>query len=250
MKHINKLIFLLIVIVAYSCEVYEPVEPDFGNTYPSYVAIANTATPVVPEGGTIQVTLSSRTKIYEAYTVSWELIGPYAASGTVDIEAGESSSDVSIPVEAGVVTSGNSIIDTLVITDATNGMAVGRNGIGTTLEVNITKFVPFNADDYAITFDCDEPGYMVYPCTFIETADPLVLTNTNFWDWGWNVDYTFSGDFDQLITIEEQVVNGLTISGSGSYDGLTKTMVVDYLIVDADGNIQDQNTHTFTVPSR
>jgi hypothetical protein len=247
MKNIFKVLILLAFVLSYSCEAYDPIDPDLDNTYPSYVEIANTSGLTVPEGGNITVTLSSRTVVYKAYTVSYEISGGFTASGTVEVPAGVNSVVVSLPVEAGIVT--NEALSALVtLTSATNDMAVGRNGVGTTLDVTITKFVPFVAADYAITFDCDEPGYAVYPCTFVVTADPLVLTNPNFWDSGWSIDYTFSGDFDQLVTIVEQDVGGNLVSGSGTYDGVTKKMVVDYVVIGGDGVLQDDNTHTFTVP--
>lgn len=248
MKHISKILILMTIVFCYSCESYDPAEPDLDNTYPSYVEIANTSAATVPEGGAIPLTLSSRTVLYKAYTVSWELTGDYTANGTVDVPAGVNSTEVTIPVAAGIVDS-EPLSAKLILTEATNDIAVGRNGIGDTLSVSITKFVPFVAADYAITFECEEPGYGSYSTPFITTDDPHVLTNTRFWDYDdFYVDYTFSADFDQIVTIEEQVVSGLTISGSGTYNGVTKTMVVDYTVIDADGVVQDDNTHTFTVP--
>jgi hypothetical protein len=249
MKNIFKVLILLAFVLSYSCEGYDPMEPDLDNTYPSYVEIANTSGVTVPEGGNITVTLSSRTLVYKAYSVSYEISGDYSASGTVEVPTGVNSVLVSLPVDAGIVTD-EALSATVTLTSATNDMEVGRNGVGTTLDVTITKFVPFAAADYAITFDCDEPGYAVYPVTFVVTSDPLVLTNTNFWDSGWSIDYTFSGDFDQVVTINEQDVGGNLVSGSGVYNGVTKTMVVDYVVIGGDGSVRDDNTHTFTVPAK
>ena len=251
MKNIVKISMLLVLGFAWSCESYFPAEPDLTNTYPAYVEIENTAPKTVPEGGAIKITLTSRSVVYQSYTVSYEISGDYTASGTVEVPEGMNRYEISVPVEAGIVTD-EPLSATVTLTDVTGDMALGRNGMNTVVEVSITKFVPFEADDYAITFSCNEPGYGDYPCTFVKTDDPLVLTNTNFWDSGWSIDYTFSGDFDQVVTIEPYTVgsgaDAMTVSGSGTHDGVTRTMVVDYTVVDASGNVLDDNTHTFTVP--
>ncbi|MCK5684654.1 hypothetical protein KAJ27_11050 [bacterium] len=235
----------------YSCETYDAADPDFSNTYPAYVEIANTAALTVPEGGNISVTLSSRSVIYESYTVSYEITGDYNASGTVDVPKGVNSQVISLPVAAGIVTS-DALSATVTLTAVSGDVALGRNGDNLSVDVTITKFVPFVQADYATTFLCDEPGYAVYQAELVAAAEPNVLTNTNFWDAGLSVDYTFSADFEQTVVINPQVVDyggtPLTVSGSGTYNGVTKTMVVDYTVVDADGGVWDDNTHTFELP--
>ncbi|MEX2369921.1 MAG: hypothetical protein WD578_02855 [Bacteroidales bacterium] len=251
MKNIFKITVLLALMILSSCETYDPAEPDFSNSYPAYVELANTSVITVPEGGNIQVTLSSRTVIYESYTVSYEITGEYEASGTVLIDGGKSQETVVIPVEAGIVTDA-SLSATLTLTEVSGGIALGRNGNNLAVDVTITRFVPFVQDDYAIAFNCNEPGYGDYLVDFVATDVDHVLTNTNFWDSGWEIDYSFSADFDQKVIIDPQVqIYGdtpLTISGSGSYDGVTRTIVVDYTVVDDTGGVWDNNTHTFTVP--
>lgn len=251
MKKILKIMMLPVLGLVFGCESYFPAEPDFENTYPAYVEIENTSPLTVPEGGNINLTLTSRSVVYQAYTVSYEISGEYNTTGSVEVPKGVNRYAVSLPIEAGIVTD-EPLAATLILTDVTGDMALGRNELNTAVEVSITKFVPFDAADYAITFTCNEPGYGDYLCDFITTDDPNVLTNTNFWDSGWSVDYTFSGDFEQIVTIEAQVQmygdTPLTISGSGSYDGVTKTIILDYTVVDDAGSVWDDNTHTFTVP--
>jgi hypothetical protein len=238
-------------VLAYSCETYEVAEPTIDNTFPAYVELASSAAQTVPEGGNIMITLSSRTVVYEAYSVTYEITGDYTASGTIEVEKGVNQVQVPVPVAAGIVTD-EPLSATLTLTGVNGNLNLGRNGENLSVEISITKFVPFEAVDYAITFNCDEPGYKIYQCEFVTTDDPNVLTNTNFYDSGWLIDYTFSADFEQIVTIEEQTIgvdaDALTISGSGTYDGVTKTMVVDYAIVQADGTVYEENTHTFTVP--
>lgn len=253
MKIIIKAFMIVAMVTLYSCDYYEGAFPDLSETSPAYVELASTSALTVPEGGVINITLSSRTVIYESYTVSYEMTGDYTASGSIDVPEGVNSVTVQIPVDAGVVAD-EALEATFTLTSATGDIAVGRGGANVSVDVTITKFIPFVNTDYAITFDCEEPGYATYPTTFVTTDDPLVLTNTNFWDSGWQIDYTFSGDFEQTITIESQTVgsgdDARIVSGSGKYDGVTKNMVVDYTVTDGSGGIIDDNTHTFTVPAR
>lgn len=250
MKNIFKLSILLVLLALYSCETFDVADPDFSNSYPAYVELASASALTVPEGGNIPISLSSRTVIYEAYSVSYELTGDYTASGTIDVPAGVNSLETVIPVPPGIV-SDAALASTLTLTAVTGEVALGRNGENLAVDVSITKFVPFVQADYAITFDCDEPGYGVYACEFITGDADNVLTNTNFWDYGVPVDYTFSADFDQTITIATQdLFSGLSVTGSGTYDGVTKTMIVDYTIWQEDGTAYEANTHTFTVPAK
>ncbi len=253
MKIIIKAFIFIAVVAVYSCEHYDGAYPDLSENSPAYVELSSTAALTVPEGGVINITLSSRTVIYDAYTVSYELTGDYKASGSIEVPEGVNSVTVQIPVDAGIVEA-DALEATFTLTSATGDVVVGRGGANVSVDVTITKFIPFVNTDYAITFDCEEPGYATYPATFVTTADPLVLTNTNFWDSGWEIDYTFSGDFDQTVTIESQTVDSggdiRIVSGSGSYDGVTKTMVVNYTVTDDSGGVLDDNTHTFTVPAR
>lgn len=141
MKNIVKTISLLALIMAYGCETYEPAEPDFSDSYPAYVEIASSAAITVPEGGNIVIMLTSRSVVYDSYTVSYEITGDYTASGTVEVPGGKNQYEVALPVEAGIVTD-NALSATFTLTDVSGGMALGRNGKNTSVEVNITKFVP------------------------------------------------------------------------------------------------------------
>ena len=251
MKKSYILSIFLVLVALYSCETYDVAEPDFSNSYPSYVELLDTTALTVPEGGNILIVLTSRTVVYEGYSVSYQITGDISESGDLEVPAGVNRAQVAIPVESGIVQD-EALHAVVTLTGVTGDIALGRKGENLSVQVNITKFVPFDADDYATTFDCYEPGYGVYSCTFEKTDNPNVMTNTNFWDYGLNIDYTFSADFEQLITIETQSVTTdedvYVVEGSGTYDGVTQIMVVDYMVSDADGNIIDMNTHTFTLP--
>lgn len=251
MKNIKLVFIALIVLAAYSCETYEPALPDFDNTYPAYVELASAEAQTVPEGGNINVTVTSRDVLYKEYTIDYSVTGGFETTGSVTVPSGVNQYSFAVPIDAGIV-GDDPLSATLTLTGVSNDVALGRTDANLSLEVTITKFVPFVQDDYVTTFDCEEPGYGSYQCVFAAGAEPNVLTNTNFWDAGLFVDYTFSADFDQLITIEPQVVDyggtPLTVSGSGTYDGVTQVMVVNYTVVDGDGGVWDDNTHTFTLP--
>jgi hypothetical protein len=251
MNKIIRMIALLTFALVYGCETYVPAGPDLTNTYPAYVEIAGNAAVTVPEGGSVTLGLTTRTVVYEGYTVTWEISGDYSATGTVEVPGGVNQYQVSIPIEAGIVSDG-ALQATVTLTDVSGEMELGRNGRNTALEITITKFVPFVQEDYAITFSCNEPGYGDYMCDFVAAEDPNVLINTNFWDSEWEINYTFSADFDQKVVIEpQQKMYGdtpLTISGSGTYDGVTQRIIVDYIVVDDTGAVWDDNTHTFTKP--
>ncbi len=118
-----------------------------------------------------------------------------------------------------------------------------------------------NAEDVSIglcifvgAYDCDEPGYKVYDVNFgLKTSDPFTLTNDNFWDSGFEVDYVFDNDGNVVITPYEfdanygRGVETWVIEGAGTYDLNDLSMVVPYTVAaKADGAVLDNNIHTFT----
>jgi hypothetical protein len=253
MKKYAIIIIILAMAGLYSCETYDSAYPDFDNTYPAYVELEDASDRSLPEGATFELTLQSRNYIYTEYTVSYEISGDYSMTGSIDVPSGVNEYTFTITLPQGIVTS-EDLNCTFALTDVTNDMAAGRTEETATFDLTITKFVPFEQSDYVATFDCDEPGYKVYPCEFIAGPVDTILTNTNFWDWGLSIDYSFSADFDQKITIEPQTFTdlgpSLTVSGSGTYDGITKTMVVAYKIEYDDGTIEEENIHTFTLQTK
>jgi len=248
MKKIKIAIIALMALVAYSCEYYEPAAPDLSDPVGPFVELSSTSAQTVPEGGNINVSVTTREAIFEEYTVNYTVTGDFEASGSATVPAGDAIYTFQVPVDAGIVTD-DPLSATVTLTGVSDGVVLSRTGAEQTFDVSITKFVPFVQADYATTFMCNEPGYGDYSCEFVATDDPLVLTNLNFWDSGIPLDYTFSGDFDQTIVIEEQVAGDLTIVGSGTYDGVTQTMVVDYTIF-VGGEVYEENTHTFTLPAK
>lgn len=127
--------------------------------------------------------------------------------------------------------------------------ADGTEAEPTVLEVTVLKFCALNIKEFTGIFDCDEAGYGVYPVNF--TKHPTIantIVNDNFWDWpgaGATVYYTLSGDFDQKISVPKQNFefgDGYVgwIEGSGTYDGCTHEMTIDYTVFYED---EEYDTH-------
>ena len=124
---------------------------------------------------------------------------------------------------------------------------------GATYTVTRVGEFEFNLNNFTGDYACDEPGYDVYPVTFT-IKDCETITNDNFWDSGFSIDYVLDIDAG-TVTIPLQEENGgaqlgiITIEGSGTFDAETYGMVVHYVVKrKANGAIVDDNTHTFEKP--
>ncbi len=130
----------------------------------------------------------------------------------------------------------------------------------TTLAVKVLEFCKWNDDTFIGNFDCDEPGYAVYPVVF--TADDSVpgrIWETNFWDWANEpIYYDLSMDIEQTVTLPEQEFTAdgndgtlhFKVSGEGTYNTCQKKMVVHYVVTSLDdGEVWDDNVHTYTPSS-
>ena len=118
-------------------------------------------------------------------------------------------------------------------------MASGTKGNDREFEVAVTNFCVFDVNNFTGTFSCDEDGYGVYQVSF--TKDPVLaktVVNDNFWDFaapGSVLKYTFSGDFDEIVTVPKQTFTFADdivgwVQGEGTYDGCSQTMIVDYTV--------------------
>jgi|GEM_PF-1295603 len=248
----KKLIYLTLAFTAIisSCEYYESDDYDFSNTVPAYVIVQDTSMRVVPEGGSVKFELRVPEVVYQDITVEYQVTGGYSSTGSFTIPSGTNRNPVSVAIPAGIV-SEDALNARLTLTGVNNGYQIGRvENQNISFPITIDKFVPFQQSDYTGAFSCLEPGYGTYEVTL--TADPTEsnkIINDNFWDAGAVIYYLFSGDFDQTIDMPTQTFDsgGTTYSayGSGAYDGVTKMFSVNYVVEDADGNVVDQNTHTF-----
>ncbi len=138
MKTFYKLICILTIVIFHGCESYMPAEPDFDNSYPAYVELANTDLITVAEGTSAEFTLTTRTVVYTGYTVTYAISGAYSATGSVDVPSGVKQMDVSLTIPDGIVAS-DPVAAILTLTGVDNGLALGRTGENLSVEMSITK---------------------------------------------------------------------------------------------------------------
>ncbi|NIK74544.1 hypothetical protein FHS56_002069 [Thermonema lapsum] len=109
---------------------------------------------------------------------------------------------------------------------------------------------PFNINTFTGNYNCDEPGYKVYPVKFTRVSGTTVK-NDNFWDVGAQINYVFAAD-GSSVTIPTQpfvygpynlVVDGASPSKPSTCSGSFK---VDYEVRFQAGGVVENNTHTFT----
>lgn len=138
----------------------------------------------------------------------------------------------------------------LMCTETTAG---GKTGEADTITFSIAKFCTLDINDFVGPYTCDEAGYGPYLVNLsLDPNDPLTLINDNFWDWaaaGQVIRYELSGDFDQIVTVPLQDFifgdeSAGTVEGSGTYEGCTGVMTVDYNVVYDGGD--NPTSHVFT----
>ena len=96
-------------------------------------------------------------------------------------------------------------------------------------------------------FDCDEPGYKHYDCNFTKVGSNTI-TNDNFWDSGYAVNYVFDSNGNAILTPVTYTGGAKTydITGDGAFDIKTGGLVIHYVVKNhATGAVEDDNTHTF-----
>ena len=113
--------------------------------------------------------------------------------------------------------------------------------------------VAYDINNFVGLFDCDEPGYKHYDCNFTK-VNATKISNDNFWDNGWAVEYVFDDYGDVNIIPISYFVAGSTpakdvtydITGSGKFNNKAKSFYVDYTVKNhATGATVDHNVHTF-----
>jgi hypothetical protein len=111
---------------------------------------------------------------------------------------------------------------------------------------------PFNINTFTGNYNCNEPGYGVYPVSFTRVSGTTVRNN-NFWDVRANINYVFAAD-GSSVTIPTQT---FSVPGFGTFetDGSSPSkpstcsgsFKVDYEVrLLPGGDVYDINTHTFT----
>lgn len=95
------------------------------------------------------------------------------------------------------------------------------------LTYNVTDFCVYDASTWAGTYAANEvyssSVYGPYSVTFVQDVDnPNKFTFTNFWDYGLTayVEFTAATDNpdDQIVVFPDQDVDGIPLTGSGTYD--------------------------------
>lgn len=134
------------------------------------------------------------------------------------------------------VSTGKTYYWRVVMTDA-NGVTISSPTF------SFTVLVKYDFNNMIGLFDCNEPGYAHYNCNLTKVNSNTV-SNDNFWDSGWTVQYVFNAD-GSVITLTPVTISGYSIAGSGSFDKMTGQFNVHYTVYQGTKLIDD-NTHTFT----
>lgn len=149
------------------------------------------------------------------------------------LKAGVAALTYTVPVATG-----NTYYWRVVMTDANNVKVSSP-------VFSFTVLVKYDFNNMIGLFDCLEPGYGHYNCN-ITKVNATTVSNDNFWDSGWTVQYTFNADGSK-IDIVPITISGYAIAGTGSFDKMTGQWNVHYTVHKAStGALIDDNTHTFT----
>jgi len=112
---------------------------------------------------------------------------------------------------------------------------------------SFSVLVNYDINKFLGEYECDEPGYKKYMVNMTK-VDDNTISNDNFWDSGWAVEYVFDEHGDVNITPVSYESDGVTydITGSGKFNNKDMGFYVDYLVVNHEtGKTVDENTHTF-----
>jgi hypothetical protein len=172
--------------------------------------------------------------------------------GTVTIPANASSVNIPFQVLDDNIVAGT--FYTFVVELVSADIPVSTNYARGT--IRFTTSCTFGFNSLLGAYSCVEPGYPQSPYDVgftLKDACSNTITNSNFWDAGYKIDYVLA--LNGTVSIPTQTVSGaavglaenLIIAGSGTYNTTTSSMVVDYTVKGAtSGTTWDSNTHTFT----
>lgn len=258
MKVINKIVFVLILLVYFtSCKkepnIFEYTEGAYthfnGNSYDFIVTPEDTGHDIgvgttTSAAATVELSIDPSSTAIEG--VHFE-----AFNKTVSIGQGEFSKTITIVPKIENLDGNYTLIIHIDNPTVPEGIKFDQ-----TFTMNLSRFCSLDLTEWVgVTFNCNEPGYGDYDVSFTAGTEPNTLVLDNFWDYGGTPVYTFSESSspdEAIVTLEEQtVVMGGTeflVLGSGTYEQCSKTMIVDYQVLrPSDRAAYDINTHTYTL---
>ena len=194
-----------------------------------------------PEDNPVVYIIRGPNAVFQSETADYEVVIPYPQEGTTWSWTVEGATLGTVSQDTRTASVSFPVLppDNTAVIKVSETMASGTKGNDREFEVTVTNFCVFDVNNFTGTFSCEEDGYGVYQVTF--TKDPVqarTIINNNFWDFaapGSVLKYTFSGDFDETVTVPRQTftfaddVTGW-VEGEGTYDGCSHTMTVDYTV--------------------
>lgn len=181
--------------------------------------------------------------------VDFNLVGGTSAT----IPSGDFFTSFQVTPIDNLVAGGDKVI-TFEITTVSGGISAGLGLIGKKFALTISDDdCPFKREYFTGTLTCVEPGYSGSPYEVTSTADPSnanAIIIDNFWDYGGVVKYVFDPATNKVTLPTQNVVMGgdtyvVSSAGQATYEACSKKFVVPYR-VSFNGDIYDENTHTFT----
>lgn len=136
MKNTSILLLLFSLLLTISCQDDKLGEVDLGQYYGPYIHFTTGSQESVTAGGAFKaVNVRIYSPQWEDFTVNYQLVGSYPQTGTFVVEKGKRSDTLRLTVPANYdITS--TVIDTLYLRSATNGVVIGRQNVAS---ANIVK---------------------------------------------------------------------------------------------------------------
>ncbi len=234
MKNIKYLfLFVASVFLLNSCEdgMPETADLDYIGFEGSSVAVVvnkNSSADVTIKVYTTQVAGSERTFALKARTdLSSADEGAYSVPASVSVPANTNVGEFTVTVsDVNIPATG---VEAVIALEGGAGLLTGED-----IALKITKFCPFNINDFVGEFKIDEAGYGVYSSTI--TLDPDVPNRiwvSNFWDWTNDLAYYDFNPENGTVTMPEQTIvmgddEPYKCSGTGTFNACAGTFHVEY----------------------
>ncbi len=179
--------------------------------------------------------------------VDFNLVG----GTSVTIPSGNFFTSFQVTPIDNLVAGGDKVL-TFEITNVSGGISAGLGLVGRKFDLTITDDdCPFKREYFTGILSCVEPGYGTYDVgSTIDPSNANAIIIDNFWNSGGVVKYIFDPATNKVDLPTQNVVMGgdtyvVSSNGQATYEACSKKFVVPYR-VSLDGDIQDENTHTFS----